>query len=357
MNSIEKKIRENAIEIPMGADDRSLANLSATGAGRFADRVHRNILAVLAVARYLNWQGMETDLEAGDSWHPALRMISDVADLHVKNVGRLECRVIAPDATTIEIPLEVSEDRVAYMVLELSEQPLGGKLLGLFVPGAEPVYSIALSDLKDMDESIEYLSELESATVPVISAIASTESTIAAAIKERVIEVGRWFNGGLDRVSESLNAVLLGTSLNFSTVQGENSQELNLYNLVERINKLQRSRNIQIPKSASQVRYSLEDKYCLYIFVWKLLNSSNEWAILTAVVASGSVDELPVGLAIDIYDENQLLEKSIAQSRRQDFVYACAIGESYMEKLTITLVLPDERIIFSEQFIFDSNIQ
>jgi Protein of unknown function (DUF1822) len=61
-----------SIEVPLGSEDRDTADGFAAQAGRFAERVRRNTLAVLAVGRYLAWQGFETDLAGADCWHPAL---------------------------------------------------------------------------------------------------------------------------------------------------------------------------------------------------------------------------------------------------------------------------------------------
>jgi Protein of unknown function (DUF1822) len=154
-------IMAKSIEIPLSSADREVAEGFAARAGRFADQIRQNTLAVMAVTKYLGWQGYETDVAAGDSWNPALRLLADIADLAVVGLGRLECRVVTAGATEVEIPLEVSEDRLAYVVLEINENPLVGKLLGFYLPEeCESVMSIA--ELGDMDEFIDYLYRLQS---------------------------------------------------------------------------------------------------------------------------------------------------------------------------------------------------
>jgi Protein of unknown function (DUF1822) len=159
MASLEALLSK-AIEVPLGSGDRDTADSFAAQAGRFAERVRRNTLAVLAVRRYLTWQGFETDLGEADCWHPALRLTGDVADLPVVGLGRLECLVLPSGAKEIEVPLEVSDDRLAYVVLELADAPLAGKLLGFFMPQVEPVNTLTLIQLGDMDEFVEYLYQL-----------------------------------------------------------------------------------------------------------------------------------------------------------------------------------------------------
>ena len=355
-------IMENAIAIPLDIASREIADDFASRAGQFAERVRRNTLAVLAVNRYLSWQKIETDITAGNSWHPGLRLVADVADLQLVGLGRLECRVVALGEKAIEIPLEVSEDRVAYMVLELSEQSLSGKLLGLFVPGRDPVNSIAISDLKDMDESIEYLSQLESVKnlVPVVVSV-PTES-IAGAVTDRVIEIRQWFNGTLDRVSESLNGVLLGKELKISQVLGG---EQSLNDIVKNINERQRSNQpidrgtdkpIEIPNSVAHAEYPVAEAYSLYILSWKLPNSSDQWAIFSVVV-SKSTDDLPLGLSIDIHDEsyNLVVKATISEQKDRELLYVAAIGDTYSEKIKVSVILSGEITIFSELFSIDPN--
>jgi Protein of unknown function (DUF1822) len=347
MASLET-IMENAMVASLNIASREIADGFASRAGQFAERVRRNTLAVLAVNHYLSWQGIETNLEAGKSWNPALRLLSDVADLHVKNVGRLECRVIAPGATTIDIPLEVSKDRVAYMVLELSEKPLGGKLLGLFVPGAEPVYSISLSDLKDMDESIEYLYDLQSAaSADSVASIASTESTVAAEVKKGVIEVSKWFNGELDSLSESLNAVLSGS--NFAASGMRSGEELSIR---ERVNEHE-GREI-VPSDSIEVKFPIVN-YNLHILTWKSTDNFDRWGILAAVsLASEKLLDLPIGLSIEI-DENGNFSKRCIEEEDLEILYNYVISKSDSNEgeISISITTLSEKL-FSATFTFDA---
>jgi hypothetical protein len=156
MSNLEA-LMAKSIKVPLGSEDRNTADGFAAQAGRFAERIRRNTLAVLAVQRYLTWQGFETDLAGADCWHPALRLAADIADLPLVGLGRLECLVVPSGATEVEVPLEVGQDRLAYVVLELADQPLAGKLLGFLVPEEGLVSAIGLEELRDMDEFIECL--------------------------------------------------------------------------------------------------------------------------------------------------------------------------------------------------------
>ena len=346
MASLET-IMENAIAISLDIASREIADGFAARAGKFADRVRRNTLAVMAVNHYLSWQGIKTDLMAGNSWHPGLRLVADVADLQVVGLGRLECRVIAPGATKIEIPLEVSEDRVAYMVLELSEQPLSGKLLGLFIPGENPVSSIALSDLIDMDESIEYLTQLESAKNSASVVASGSSESIAEAVTDRVIEIGQWFNGTLDRVSESLNGVLIASNLMPSATRSGEKQSIR-----EMVNK---NKNKEIvPADFKEVRYQIDKLYSLHILTWILPSSLDKWAILAAVV-SEQPSGLPVGLSINIDDINRCVEQKKITEKNQKLLYISVKTEDRSEKITVSIISAQQESIFSHSFVFNPN--
>lgn len=84
-----------------------------------AQQVYFNTLAVLLIKDYLELMGVNTTLEASDSWNPIIRCCSDVADLEITDLGRLECRPIAENQQTCLIPPEVWSDRIGYVIVEI----------------------------------------------------------------------------------------------------------------------------------------------------------------------------------------------------------------------------------------------
>jgi hypothetical protein len=81
----------------------------------------------------------------------------DVADLEVKNYGKLECRPVLPDAQVIYVPQEVLEGRIGYVAVQLDESLKEATLLGF----AETVSTqeLALSELRSLEELPDYLSQ------------------------------------------------------------------------------------------------------------------------------------------------------------------------------------------------------
>jgi len=65
-----------------------------------AEQVRLNTLAVLLVNDYLQMMEIPTDLQASDSWNAAVRFCSDLADLEIIGMGKLECRPMKANQST-----------------------------------------------------------------------------------------------------------------------------------------------------------------------------------------------------------------------------------------------------------------
>lgn len=124
-----------------------------------AKQVYLNALAVHAVDFYFQCLEIDTDLAASGIWNPVVQKFMDVADLDVKDIGKLECRWVAPGEDFVSIPTEVRSDRIGYIAVEMTESLQEVKLLG-FVPQTQQE-KIAVSELKSLDQLLEYLDELK----------------------------------------------------------------------------------------------------------------------------------------------------------------------------------------------------
>ena len=129
------------------------------------EQVYLNTLAILGVRSFLDWLGIETDLNAGDSWHSVVRCFQNVADLVIPDLGKLECRPVLPGETVISLPPEVTENRIAYIAVQFQEQLNEVQLLG-FYPAIDPQLppeTIEISRLQPIETLIDYIDRLESA--------------------------------------------------------------------------------------------------------------------------------------------------------------------------------------------------
>jgi len=126
-------------------------------------QVYRNTLAVIAVNTFVQELRYETDLDAGESWHPVLRMFHNVGDLVLPGIGNIECCPVQLGESAISLP-EVREKRIAYVAVGFAEPFDKVKLLG-FMPAAEiggDTEAISLSELKPVEELLDYLYRIES---------------------------------------------------------------------------------------------------------------------------------------------------------------------------------------------------
>lgn len=122
-----------------------------------AKQVYLNTLAVYAVDVYLQCREFETDLEKSASWNPAMQTLMDVADLVVKNRGKLECRPVLPNMEFVGVPAEVWSERIGYVAVQLHESLRSATLLGF--AGKVTRSQLPLSQLRSLAELPGYLNQ------------------------------------------------------------------------------------------------------------------------------------------------------------------------------------------------------
>ncbi len=155
MNSTQSR----HLTVPLGKDAHRLALQFASEQATplKGKQVYLNTLAVYAVHRYLKWLPVETTLTQGDSWHPGVRAIFDVADLVLPNIGKLECRPVLPGEVAFELPVEVTTDRIGYVAVQFNRQLDSVQLLG-FAPAntsSEQRKEIPVAELQSIDALID----------------------------------------------------------------------------------------------------------------------------------------------------------------------------------------------------------
>lgn len=152
------------LEIPLEQAARNLALQFASEQAnpQKGKRVYFNTLAVWAVNYFLEWMELETDIDGGDSWNPAMQAVLDVADLVLPGIGKIECCPVMLGETAISVP-EVRENRIAYLAVQFAEPFDKVKLLG-FIPAVEildETEEISLTNLKPIEELLDYLDRIE----------------------------------------------------------------------------------------------------------------------------------------------------------------------------------------------------
>ncbi|MDY7012323.1 MAG: DUF1822 family protein [Cyanobacteriota bacterium] len=118
-------------------------------------QVYYNTLAVWAVNDYCQLMEIDTDLTKSDSWNRLVRLCSNVADLEITGLGKLECRPVFENTNFVYIPAEVWEDRIGYVAVAIDKSFKEAALLGF--TRAATTEEVSLSQLQSLDELLDCL--------------------------------------------------------------------------------------------------------------------------------------------------------------------------------------------------------
>ena len=174
-----------------------------------AKQVYLNTLAVYTVDFYLQCLGFETAVEQSDCRNSLILKFMDVADLFVKQIGKLECRPVLLDAQVCQIPPDVWCDRVGYVAVQLDQTLKQANLLG-FTPTA--MAEIPLSQLRSPVELPGYLNQLRQDQPQQVGVTA--QSMLSA--HEGIVQLRDWLRGEFAASWQSIENVLgINTQLVF----------------------------------------------------------------------------------------------------------------------------------------------
>ncbi|MGD1918692.1 MAG: DUF1822 family protein [Pleurocapsa sp.] len=191
MNSANPETEDFAISLPITTEIRQIA-------AQFADRqptpvkaeqVRLNTIAVSVTNNYLNMLDVATDLASSDSWNPVMQVCENVADLELTEIGKLECRPIVSSDTTCQIPLEVWDLRIGYVVVRIEEDLKSAAILG-FTPQVT-TEELAIADLEPPEALIDRIHQF-------------SESVIETSLTN----LGQWFNDVIETGWQSLDNLL-----------------------------------------------------------------------------------------------------------------------------------------------------
>ncbi len=143
------------INLPNEAYQQAIQFQQQQSSSKQSNIVYFNTLAVYAVFLYFQSWKIETDLPTSDAWDCVMQTLLDVADLNLKNWGKIECRPIFPQHNFVYIPPEVWEERIAYIIVEINEFLRQATLRG-FLKRVDSK-KIPLEQLHPMKEFMSYL--------------------------------------------------------------------------------------------------------------------------------------------------------------------------------------------------------
>lgn len=208
MSCKPKVIEEFSLPLPITEANRKIAQEFAAQqpTPEKVEQVRLNTLAVCVVNYYLQMLGISTDLKASDSWNPVVRIFSNVADLEVVGLGRLECRSITVDEQTCYIPPEVWSDRIGYVVVRFDELFREASVLGFAQTAME---HLPISELQPLEDLLSHLSLLRE---PV------TQIALQSGATSQIVNLSQWLQNVFEMGWQTIE-FLLGpaqTNLDFS---------------------------------------------------------------------------------------------------------------------------------------------
>ncbi|MBD2744958.1 DUF1822 family protein [Coleofasciculus sp. FACHB-1120] len=208
------ELEDLALPLPITQAARTIAQQFATQqpTPHKAEQVLLNTLSVCVVNDYLQMMGIPTNLAASDSWNPIVRLCSDVADLEVRGIGRLECRPLRSTEQICHIPPEVWSDRIGYVMVQIDESMREASVLG-FTPSVA-TSELSIGQLRSPEDLLDRLQELmHPITAPASSPTPSFSRTQA--------NLSQWFNNIFEAGWQTVETLLTPESNLAFSFRGE----------------------------------------------------------------------------------------------------------------------------------------
>jgi hypothetical protein len=121
-------------------------------------KVYLNTLAVCAVRQYLSCVcELDLDLSQSDSWQTEFQAISNIADLVIPNVGKIECLVVLPGATDLQIPAALIGDRIGYVIVKISDDLNSVELLGFIDRSDTESIALDVDRFQPLDDLLDLI--------------------------------------------------------------------------------------------------------------------------------------------------------------------------------------------------------
>jgi Protein of unknown function (DUF1822) len=284
--------------IPLGHTAHQQADLASQSChGQpVAERIYLNTLAIYAAESYLRCQGFEPDPTTSQSRDPVMQLLVDSADLPIPAYGKLECRRVLPDASTLLIPPEVWSDRIGYLAVLLDETLEFATLLG-FIDQVKQM-EIPLSDLRSLDELPAYLDQFK--PVPQMD----------------TVQLSQWLQGifapGWQAIETILGAKRLELALEFRSETGG----------------VKRGKTFALGNTGSQV--------AVIVNLWQ--SSGAEREIQIEVVPVGTPMFLPSGLQLALVDaqgETLMNAQTKGDNQKMRLEFSGELGDQFDVKISL----------------------
>lgn len=280
-----------------------------------SQQVLLNTLSVSFVNFYLKCMGFETDLEASDSWNPVQQTLMDVADLSIKNLGKLECRPVLESSQYIYFPPEVQSNRIGYVAVQISESLQSAKLLGFIKSVSSD--NLPITSLQPLEDLLSHLASIE-----------VQESTLKSG---NFVNLKRWFENFFESDWSSIESIVFTEpAWQFRSA----SEELN--------NSCERAKLIDFGIEANRQSVGIVVK------LERDEGNEDELNIIVELHPTNGQEYLPPMLHVMILDDEgtALLEaKAKNDNKKIELEFGASVGDTF----SIKIALADVNVI--ENFI------
>jgi hypothetical protein len=286
-----------------------------------AEQVLLNTLAVSIVNNYLNMLDIATDLSSSDSWNPVMQVCSNVSDLDIPGVGKLECRPIKISASSCRIPLEVWDLRIGYLVIQIDNSFKQAAILG-FTPEVT-TEDLKITDLRPPEELLDRLHELQN-----------------SAIDNSFVNLGQWLNNifetGWQTVESLLNPEQLTPALGFRNTELLEATESEMNAIDNRV------------RMVKLINLGLQFGDRNLILLVEISPEENGNIAVTLQVHPNFSDlYLPEGLELKVLESSDEVFLQVQARKRDNFIQLQFSGQPE-EIFRVEIILAE--IVFSEKF-------
>ncbi|ALF52125.1 hypothetical protein ACX27_03505 [Nostoc piscinale CENA21] len=280
-----------------------------------AEQVRLNTLAVWVVNEYLQFMEIPTNLKVSDSWNPIMQLCSNVADLEITSVGRLECRPVKLNEQACLIPPETWEDRIGYVVVQVDESLREAHILG-FMRSVNNEF-LPLHQLQPLEALIDRIAQLQ------------------ASPAKALVNLSQWFIGQVDAGWQTVEALreLLDSRPNYAFRGSVTTEE---------------SFQSQTTKRAKLIDLGIQIAHQPLMLIVEISPEENQTSIRLQLHPTANQVYLPEGVKLTVLDESGAVFLE-AQARSADNYIQLQFRGDIQEQFSVVISLDDMSV--REQFI------
>ena len=288
-----------------------------------AKQFYYNILAVCAVKDYLEVLGYETNWDNSDFNNPVMTTFADVADLEVKNHGKLECRAVFSDEN-IPIPEDAWSNRIGYMFVHIDESLREAEILGFTSSVEETEGVISLSKLRSLEDFPEYLSQKEQLVI--------VKQNVGKSIQEGIVKLGKWLEETKEYIEkewQNAEELLKRQPQNISYMTRNSSETINKAKLID-------------------LKMNLAS-HPVMLLMTVTPKSQDKLKIRARLCPISGENHLPLGIKLEILSELDKVLKEVKADKRDYFVQLPEFTGESGDKFKLRITLKDASL--TEEFM------